>query len=147
MRKLVKTCCLMVLSLLVGLGVATSTLAAKTAPQSPSSPPSSILGLNLSGGFSQQPIDSNVIGGNSVTLSVRAQRSALEAATSLLSGRKYVWWESTDEGQTYQKVGTNSRTYTFTAPQVSKTTHLYFQVQYDFSGVGAFPITGPKLRK
>lgn len=70
--------------MLVGLGIVTSALAAKTAPQSPSSPPSSVLGLNLSGGFSQQPIDSNVIGGNSVTLSVRAQRSALEAATSLL---------------------------------------------------------------
>ncbi|XKL32023.1 hypothetical protein P4B09_15445 [Lactiplantibacillus plantarum] len=139
MRKLIKACGLMVISMLVGLGIVTSALAAKTAPQSPSSPPSSVLGLNLSGGFSQQPIDSNVIGGNSVTLSVRAQRSALEAATSLLSGRKYVWWESTDEGQTYQKIGTNSRTYTFNAPQVTKTTHLYFQVQYDFSGVGAFP--------
>lgn len=48
--------------MLVGLGIVTSALAAKTAPQSPSSPPSSVLGLNLSGGFSQQPIDSNVIG-------------------------------------------------------------------------------------
>ncbi|MCL3855411.1 WxL domain-containing protein [Lactiplantibacillus plantarum] len=147
MRKLIKACGLMVISMLVGLGIVTSALAAKTAPQSPSSPPSSVLGLNLSGGFSQQPIDSNVIGGNSVTLSVRAQRSALEAATSLLSGRKYVWWESTDEGQTYQKIGTNSRTYTFNAPQVTKTTHLYFQVQYDFSGVGAFPDYWSKIAK
>ncbi|KLD61056.1 hypothetical protein WP50_05345 [Lactiplantibacillus plantarum] len=41
-----------------------------------------------------------------------------------MSGRKYVWWESTDEGQTHQKTGTNSRTYTFNAPQVTKTTHI-----------------------
>lgn len=121
--------------------------AAKTAPQSPTSRPTSIVGLNLSGGFTQQPIDSNVIGGQSVTLSVRAQRSALEAATSLLSGRKYVWWQSTDGGQTYQKVGTNSRTYTYNAPEVTATTPVYFQVQYDFSGVGAFPDYWSKIAK
>ena len=147
MRKLIKTCFLVLMSIFISMSAATLAFAAKTPPQPPSTPPSSIIGLNLSGGFSQQPIDTNVIRGSSVTLSVRAQRSALEAATSLLSGRKYVWWQSTDGGQTYQKVGTNSRTYTYNAPQVTATTPVYFQVQYDFSGVGAFPDYWSKIAK
>ncbi len=128
----------MLAGLLVGISIGIGASAAKSAPQPPSTPPSSVLGLNLSGGFTQQPIDMNVIGGSSVTISVKAQRSALEAATSLLNGRKYVWWQSSD-GQTYQKVGSNSQTYTFTAPQVTTTTPIYFQVQYAFSGIGTFP--------
>ena len=149
MRWLIRSLCLIVVGLFISMGAITimAKAATKTPPQPPSTPPSSIIGLNLSGGFSQQPVDTNVIGGNSVTLSVRAQRSALEAATSLVSGRKYVWWQSTDDGRTYQKVGTNSRTYTYNAPQVTSTTPVYFQVQYDFSGIGAFPDYWSKIAK
>lgn len=139
MKKLAAYVFAVIAGLMVGISVGTVALAAKSAPQPPSTSPSSVLGLNLSGGFTQQPMDTNVIGGSSVTLSVKAQRSALEVATGLLNGRKYIWWQSTDGGNTYQKVGSNSRTYTFTAPQVSTTTPIYFQVQYDFSGIGTFP--------
>lgn len=138
MKRFIREWLMMLAGLLMGVSISVVALAAKTAPQPPSSPPSSVLGLNLSGGFTQQPIDMNVISGSSVTISVKAQRSALEAATSLLNGRKYVWWQSSD-GQTYQKVGSNSQTYTFTAPQVTTTTPMYFQVQYAFSGIGTFP--------
>ncbi|VDG23857.1 WxL domain-containing protein [Lactiplantibacillus mudanjiangensis] len=125
--------------LLVSLWVPIMSQAASaTAPQTPSSPPSSILGLNLAGGFRQQPQDVNQVAGQTVTLAAKGTRNALEAATSLLNSRKYVWWESTDGGQTYQQVGSNSATYSFTAPNVTTSTPLYFQVQYKSSGISAF---------
>lgn len=111
---------------------------AADAPQPASSAPSSILGVNLAGGFTAQPQDTRAVSAETVTLSAKAQRSALEAATSLIGSRKYVWWESTDGGTTYTKVGTNSSTYTFTAPTVTQSTALKFQVQYDYSGLGTY---------
>jgi len=126
------------IALISGFGLIIQAQAAKTAPQPPTSSPSSVLGLNLSGGFTQQPIDSNQVAGSTVTLSAKGTRSALEAATNLLGSRKYVWWESTDNGQTYQTVGKNSSTYSFTAPEVTSPTPLLFQVQYDFTGIGLF---------
>ena len=126
-------------AVLVGwLAVSPTAQAASTAPQTPTSPPTSILGINLAGGFTQQPIDSNVVAGHSVTLSAKGTRNILEAATNPLGSRKYVWWESTDGGSTYQTVGTNSTTYTFTAPEVTKATPLMFQCEYDFTGIGLF---------
>lgn len=127
------------LAVLVGWLVAgTTAQAATSAPQTPTSPPTSILGINLAGGFTQQPIDSNVISGHSVTLSAKGTRNILEAATNPLGSRKYVWWESTDGGTTYQQVGSNSTTYTFTAPDVTKDTPVMFQCEYDFTGIGLF---------
>ncbi|MFC6180122.1 WxL domain-containing protein [Lactiplantibacillus daowaiensis] len=123
---------------LFGLTLLGQAASATTAPQPASAAPSSVLGLNLSGGFTQQPIDSNQIAGQSVTLVATGTRSALEAVTNPLGSRKYVWWESTDGGQTYQQVGTNSSSYQFTAPTVTSATTLMFQVQYKFSGLGSF---------
>jgi len=129
---------LAVLVLLGWSGYAICGQAATSAPQPASSTPSSVLGLNLSGGFTQQPIDSNQVAGQTVTLSATATRSALEAVTNPFGSRKYVWWESTDDGQTYSQVGSNSSTYSFTAPSVTKPTPLLFQVEYDFTGIGLF---------
>lgn len=130
---------LMGIAVLIGcLTAGTTAQAASSAPQTPTSPPTSILGINLAGGFTQQPIDSNQVSGHSVTLSAKGTRNILEAATNPLGSRKYVWWESTDDGSTYQQVGTNSSTYTFTTPEVTKTTPLLFQCEYDFTGIGLF---------
>lgn len=112
--------------------------AATTPPQPQTSPPTSIMGINLAGGFTQQPLDSHQVAGKSVTLAVQGTRNILEAAAYPFGSRKYVWWESTDGGTTYSKVGTNSTTYTFTAPNVTSPTTLNFQVEYDFTGLGLF---------
>lgn len=141
MRKWQRQLTRLVIGLLIGLSIlniGVSAEAASTAPQTPTSPPTSILGINLAGGFTQEPIDSNHISGDTVTLSAKGTRNILEALTNPFGSRKYVWWESTDGGNTYSKVGSNSTTYTFTAPQVSGVTHLYFQCQYDFTGIGLF---------
>lgn len=119
----------------LGWGISAS---AASAPQDPTSPPVSIMGINLAGGFTQEPIDSNDVSGSSVTLSAKGTRNILEALSNPFGSRKYVWWESTDGGTTYSKVGSNSQTYQFTAPSVSKTTPLYFQCEYDFTGIGFF---------
>ncbi|NLR09122.1 WxL domain-containing protein [Lactobacillus sp. HBUAS51381] len=128
------------ITVLVGwLIIGTTAQAANTsAPQTPTSPPTSILGINLAGGFTQQPIDSNAVAGHNVTLSAKGTRNILEATTNPLGSRKYVWWESTDGGSTYQTVGTNSSTYTFMTPEVTKATPLMFQCEYDFTGIGLF---------
>ncbi|WP_125580065.1 Ig-like domain-containing protein [Levilactobacillus cerevisiae] len=112
--------------------------AAASAPQTPTSPPSSIMGINLAGGFTQQPIDSNTFSGQTVTLSAKGTRNILEAITNPFGSRKLVWWESTDGGDTYNTVGTSGNTFTFTAPTVTTETPIYFQVEYDFTGVGLF---------
>lgn len=112
--------------------------AASSAPQTPTSPPVSIMGINLAGGFTQQPMDSNQVSGYKVTLAAKGTRNLLEAATNPFGSRKYVWWESTDNGNTYSTVGSNSTTYTFTAPTVTQPTQLLFQVEYDFTGIGLF---------
>lgn len=129
-----------IIGLLVGLswlswGISAS---AATAPQDPTPPPVSIMGINLAGGFTQEPIDSNHVAGDSITLSAKGTRNILEALTNPFGSRKYVWWESTDGGTTYSKVGSNSQTYQFTAPHVSSPTQLYFQCEYDFTGIGLF---------
>ncbi|MFC6289045.1 Ig-like domain-containing protein [Levilactobacillus angrenensis] len=124
--------------LLVGLSVGISAHAATSAPQPPTSPPTTIMGINLAGGFTQEPIDSNHISGDTVTLSAKGTRNILETLTNPLGSRKYVWWESTDGGTTYNKVGSNSTTYTFTAPSVTSPTQLQFQCEYDFTGIGLF---------
>lgn len=126
------------LVLVAGLSVGISAHAATSAPQTPTSPPTTIMGINLAGGFTQQPIDSNHISGDSVTLSAKGTRNILETLSNPLGSRKYVWWESTDGGTTYSQVGSNSSTYTFTAPNVSSTTQLHFQCEYDFTGIGLF---------
>jgi len=130
----------LVIGLLIGLstlGIGISAQAA-SAPQTPTSPPTTIMGINLAGGFTQEPIDSNHISGDSVTLSAKGTRNILEALTNPFGSRKYVWWESTDGGNTYSTVGSNSTTYSFTAPNVSSVTNLYFQCEYDFTGIGFF---------
>lgn len=96
------------------------------------------MGINLAGGFTQQPIDSNHVAGDSVTLAAKGTRNILEALTNPFGSRKYVWWESTDGGTTYKTVGSNSTTYKFTAPSVGSTTQLYFQCEFDFTGLGLF---------
>lgn len=123
--------------LIAGLSIGVSAHAA-SAPQTPTSPPTSIMGINLAGGFTQEPIDSNHVSGDTVTLAAQGTRNILEAITNPFGSRKYVWWESTDGGDTYSTVGSNSTTYTFTAPQVSSPTQLYFQCEYDFTGIGLF---------
>ncbi|WP_125763709.1 Ig-like domain-containing protein [Levilactobacillus mulengensis] len=130
----------LVIGLLIGLstlGIGISAQAA-SAPQTPTSPPTTIMGINLAGGFTQEPIDSNHISGDTVTLSAKGTRNILEALTNPFGSRKYVWWESTDGGNTYSTVGSNSTTYSFTAPTVSSVTNLYFQCEYDFTGIGFF---------
>ncbi|AYM02310.1 Ig-like domain-containing protein [Levilactobacillus yiduensis] len=134
----IKRLAVSLLVLIAGLSVGVSAHAATSAPQPPTSPPTTIMGINLAGGFTQQPIDSNHISGDSVTLSAKGTRNILETLTNPLGSRKYVWWESTDGGTTYSQVGSNSRTYTFTAPSVSTTTQLQFQCEYDFTGIGLF---------
>ncbi|WP_261809832.1 Ig-like domain-containing protein [Levilactobacillus humaensis] len=130
---------------LVGLMVVIGSLslwvpaqAASSAPQTPTSSPVSIMGINLAGGFTQEPLDSNQVSGHTVTLAAKGTRNILEAATNPFGSRKYVWWESTDGGNTYSTVGSNSTTYTFTAPNVTQPTELLFQAEYDFTGIGLF---------
>ena len=142
MRRRIRWWFVLSVSLLIGVwaGVLGSQ-AATSAPQTPSSAPSSVLGLNIAGGFTQQPSDMNVVSGQTVNLSANATRSAVETAASLGTvARRYVWWESTDGGKTYSSVQTSGNTtasnvYSFTAPMVSTVTTLKFQVQYRYTGL------------
>lgn len=142
MRRRIQWWLILSVSLLIGVWAGViGVQAATSAPQTPSSAPSSILGLNIAGGFTQQPIDTNVVSGQTVNLSANATRSAIETAASLGTvARRYVWWESTDGGKTYSIVQTSGNTtasnvYSFTAPTVSTPTQFKFQVQYRYTGL------------